>query len=74
MHLWKDEKNNYSPFWDYQRIYYQDNLKLFDKYNFSWVIIPSKENLSLYIEYKKVKGTWVKKFDDGRVVYWVRTR
>ncbi|MBP6913191.1 MAG: hypothetical protein KBC00_01110 [Candidatus Levybacteria bacterium] len=74
MHLWKDDKTGYSPFWDYQRIYYQDNLKLFDKYNFSWAIIPSKENLSLYIQYKKVKGTWVKKIDDGRAAYWVRTK
>lgn len=74
MHLWKDEKTNYSPFWDYQQIYYQDNLKLFDAYNFSWAIIPSKENLNVYIQYKKVKGTWVKKFDDGRAAYWIRTK
>lgn len=74
MHLWKDEQTGFQPFAAYQNMYYDGNIELFDKYDFDWVLVPTNSNISAYLQLKKVKGKWVKKFDDGRAVYWVRVR
>lgn len=74
MHLWKDEKTGYSAFWDYEQMNYLGNTKLFDKYNFPWVLVPSGSYISAFIESKTVKGTWIKKYEDDDAVYWVRTK
>lgn len=73
MHLWKDKKTGYEPFADYQKMYYENDMERFVKYDIDWVLIPTNATINMHIQSKKV-GEWDKKFDDGRAVYWVRKK
>lgn len=73
MHLWENP-DHYQVFLEYQKIYYEGDIKRFDSYNFSWVIVPRKSYMHAYIVLKKVKGIWVNKYEDDNAVYYVRDR
>ncbi len=69
MHLW--EKDNYSPFLDYQKIFYEGDVKRFDKYHFDWVFVPKGASLLKALE-SGDHGSWQEVFGDEMAVLLIR--
>lgn len=74
MHLWTDPKTGFQPFLAYQRMYYEKDYELFNKYDFDWLIISTKSPLFEKIASVKDLGMWTVKFADSETAYLVRVR
>ena len=73
MHLWKD-KNGYEPFSAYQKMYYDNDYELFNKYNFDWLIIGKASPLFERLSSTKELGMWDAVFESDNGVYLIRVK
>lgn len=70
MSTWK--KGSYSPFQDYLDINYYGDIDKFNKYHFSWVLIPQESSLTPYLQSASMSAKWRLKFQDGITTYYVK--
>lgn len=66
------QKNGYSPFLDHQKILYEGDLELFEKYNFDGVYIPSNIRLFFYLKRQEAQGKWQTVFEDEKAAIFVK--
>lgn len=72
MHLWVSDEG-YQPFGDMVEMYYNGNNKLFDSYNFNWVLVPPDSQMAKNIALTGL-GTWQVRYRDRYTVYFVRIK
>lgn len=73
MTVWKE--NGYSPFADYLKIYYAQDIFLFNQYHFDWAIVRNDSYLSRDLLLPDVvTGTWQRVFFDKDASYFIRAK
>jgi hypothetical protein len=73
MGVWVAE-DGYQPFGDYMKMYFLNDSRLFEYYNFDWLIIEDDSNISQSIQKGYGPGNWKLEFQDGNVDYFIRIR
>lgn len=73
MTVWSDTGTN--PYADFIDIYMNGDSEKFIAYDFRWVYIETNSKLNAVLTYYQGNnhiGTWVNKYQDSKVSYWVR--
>ncbi len=72
MHLWK--QGNYSAYEDSHKILFEDDIPLFEKYQFNAVYIPSNVRLASYLRRQSRIGKWKIAFEDEKAIIFIRNK